>query len=72
MALMHLRVFRLSLISHFIQLHVLVAISVSLIGVVYWYVWCVWLPRRNGYKLEREWVLQGDGVSRCVFRQIPI
>ncbi|KAK0196954.1 APC amino acid permease [Armillaria mellea] len=52
--------------------HAVVALAVSLIGVGYWYVWCVWLPQKKGYKLERTWVLQEDGVSRCVFRQIPI
>jgi len=48
-------------------LHVVVALSVSGIGVLYWYVWCVWLPRIKGYRLERRWVLQDDGVSRYVF-----
>ncbi|KAK0451030.1 APC amino acid permease [Armillaria borealis] len=52
--------------------HAVVAFAVSLIGVGYWYVWCVWLPRKRGYRLERTWVLQEDGVSRCVFRQIPL
>ncbi|PBK97026.1 hypothetical protein ARMGADRAFT_724083 [Armillaria gallica] len=51
--------------------HAVVAFAVSLIGVGYWYVWCVWLPRKKGYRLERTWVLQEDGVSRCVFCQIP-
>ncbi|KAJ6612557.1 APC amino acid permease [Mycena sp. CBHHK59/15] len=51
-------------------LHAVVALSVSLIGVAYWYVWSVWLPRRRGYALERVWVLQDDGVPRCVFRRV--
>jgi len=51
-------------------LHVFVAYLVSLIGVAYWYLRCVWLPRREGYKLEREWTLQRDGVPRCVFREV--
>ncbi|KAJ7115061.1 APC amino acid permease [Mycena crocata] len=50
-------------------LHAAVALSVSLIGVAYWYVWGVWLPRKRGYTLEREWVLQDDGVPRCVFHR---
>ncbi|KAF8881207.1 amino acid permease-domain-containing protein [Infundibulicybe gibba] len=53
-------------------LHVLVALSISLIGAGYWYLRCVWLPRRRGYKLEREWVLQDDGVSRYIFRPTVI
>lgn len=53
-------------------LHVFVAYLVSLIGIAYWYTWCVWLPKRQGYKLEREWTLQADGVSRHVFRQVRV
>ncbi|KAF8067975.1 APC amino acid permease [Lyophyllum atratum] len=51
-------------------LHVFVAYLVSLIGVAYWYIRCVWLPRRNGYRLERQWTLQEDGVPRYVFRKV--
>lgn len=58
--------------DYFRQSHAVVAFAVSLIGVGYWYVWCVWLPRKKGYRLERTWVLQEDGVSRCVFRQTPL
>jgi amino acid transporter len=53
-------------------LHALVAISASLIGTSYWYIYWVWLPSRNGYRLERLQVLQEDGVSRKVFRKIPM
>ncbi|KAJ7459976.1 APC amino acid permease [Mycena galericulata] len=53
-------------------LHAVVALSVSLIGVAYWYVWSVWLPRRGGYVLERAWVRQEDGVPRWVFRRTPV
>jgi hypothetical protein len=49
-----------------------VAYLVSLIGIAYWYAWCIWLPNRQGYKLEREWTLQADGVSRYVFRKVPV
>ncbi|KAL0958390.1 hypothetical protein HGRIS_000532 [Hohenbuehelia grisea] len=52
-------------------LHVVVAFAVSIAGMVYWYIWCKWLPSRNGYQLERTWVLQEDGVSRCVLRKLP-
>jgi hypothetical protein len=51
---------------------VVVAISASLLGVAYWAIWAVWLPKRNGYELKREWVLQDDGVSRFVFVKVPV
>ncbi|KAJ3886580.1 APC amino acid permease [Lentinula edodes] len=51
--------------------HVLVAFSVSMMGIGYWFFWVKWLPRKKGYKLAREWVLQDDGVSRCVYRKVP-
>ncbi|KAG6827443.1 hypothetical protein H0H92_011740 [Tricholoma furcatifolium] len=54
------------------QSHVFVAYAVFLIGVAYWYARFVWLPRRNGYKLERHRVLQTDGVSRFVFEKVPV
>ncbi|KAI0336783.1 amino acid transporter [Cubamyces sp. BRFM 1775] len=53
-------------------LHVLVAWSISLGGVVYWYVWCVWLPRRGGYTLVREWVRDDDGTTRRVVRKVKV
>ncbi|KAF9003168.1 APC amino acid permease [Hymenopellis radicata] len=52
--------------------HAVTAFAVSFIGLAYWYVWCRWLPRWKGYRLQREWVLQDDGVSRCVFQKMPI
>ncbi|KAH9897021.1 amino acid transporter [Cubamyces lactineus] len=51
-------------------LHVLVAWAISLGGVVYWYVWCVWLPRRGGYTLVREWVRDDDGTTRRIVRKV--
>ncbi|KAJ3981371.1 APC amino acid permease [Lentinula detonsa] len=51
--------------------HVVVAFSVSVVGIGYWVIWVKWLPRKKGYELVREWVLQDDGVSRCVFRKVP-
>ncbi|KAF8655580.1 hypothetical protein AX16_003001 [Volvariella volvacea WC 439] len=50
--------------------HPVASISLSSFGIVYWYIWCVVLPKRKGYTLEREWVLQDDGVSRYVFRKV--
>ncbi|KAJ7600512.1 APC amino acid permease [Mycena floridula] len=52
--------------------HAVASIGASLLGVIYWYIWSIWLPRRKGYKLERDSVLQDDGVSRYVFRHVPI
>ncbi|KAF9041462.1 APC amino acid permease [Panaeolus papilionaceus] len=52
--------------------HPVSGFAISLFGVAYWYIWSVWLPRRNGYKLQRKWVLQDDGVSRSVFKKIPV
>ncbi|KAE9402301.1 APC amino acid permease [Gymnopus androsaceus JB14] len=52
--------------------HVLVAFSVSAIGIGYWYFWVKWLPRKKGYQLVREWVRQEDGVSRFVYRKVPL
>jgi len=51
-------------------LHVFVSYALSVFGILYWYIWCKWLPRRNGYKLERVWVLQDDNVSRCVLEKV--
>jgi len=43
---------------------------VSLFGISYWYVWSIWLPKKKGYTLKREWVVQEDGVSRFAFRKV--
>ncbi|KAK6992681.1 high affinity methionine permease [Favolaschia claudopus] len=51
--------------------HVLVTIAASQLGVLYWWIWSIWLPRRNGYTLKREWEVQEDGVSRFVFVKVP-
>ncbi|KAJ7062146.1 APC amino acid permease [Mycena amicta] len=52
-------------------MHVLVSILASQLGVLYWAVFFRWLPRRGGYDLKREHVLQEDGVSRVVFVKVP-
>ncbi|KAK7046438.1 high affinity methionine permease [Favolaschia claudopus] len=51
--------------------HVVVTIAASQLGVLYWWIWSIWLPRRNGYTLKREWEVQEDGVSRFVFVKVP-
>jgi hypothetical protein len=43
---------------------------VILLGTGYWYVWGKVLPRRGGYKLVRESVVQEDGISRQVFLKV--
>ncbi|PCH38407.1 APC amino acid permease [Wolfiporia cocos MD-104 SS10] len=50
-------------------LHVVAAASISLVGVAYWYVFWVWMPRRGGYTLVREWVRE-DGVERRVVTKV--
>ncbi|KAF5354083.1 hypothetical protein D9756_007331 [Leucocoprinus leucothites] len=49
--------------------HSVAAFAVSLVGLTYWYIWGTWLPKRKGYRLERVYALQEDGVSRWVFRK---
>jgi hypothetical protein len=46
--------------------------AISFLGVLYWYVWSVWLPKSKGYKLERQWILQNDGISRYAFHKMPV
>ncbi|KAJ7429738.1 APC amino acid permease [Mycena galericulata] len=53
-------------------MHVVVTIAASQLGVAYWAIWSMWLPRRGGYALKREWKLQDDGVSRFVFTKVPV
>ncbi|KIK89065.1 hypothetical protein PAXRUDRAFT_802174 [Paxillus rubicundulus Ve08.2h10] len=52
--------------------HVVVALFVGLLGVVYWFIVFKWIPGRNGYKLKQVTVNQDDGVTRRVFRAIPV
>ena len=47
------------------------ALVIGFMGVVYWYVRVVYLPRRGGYKLEVEEV-EEDGIGRTVFRRVPL
>ncbi|KAF9479857.1 APC amino acid permease [Pholiota conissans] len=46
--------------------------AVSFFGLAYWYIWAIWRPKAKGYRLEREWVLQSDGVSRFAFRKVSL
>lgn len=47
------------------------ALGVFALGGVYWVFWAILVPRWGGYRLEREVVLQEDGVSRAVFKHVP-
>ncbi|OAX41008.1 amino acid transporter [Rhizopogon vinicolor AM-OR11-026] len=51
--------------------HVVIALSIGLIGIAYWFVFFDWIPRKRGYRIVEETVLQDDGVSRSVLRKIP-
>jgi len=51
--------------------HVVGALFVGLLGVVYWIIFFWWIPARNGYRLEQVTVIQEDGVPRTIFRRIP-
>ncbi|KZT28176.1 amino acid transporter [Neolentinus lepideus HHB14362 ss-1] len=51
--------------------HAVVALSISLIGICYWFVRFNLLPRRGGYKLRRQWLKAEDGIKRSVFVKIP-
>ncbi|KAG2354975.1 amino acid/polyamine transporter I [Suillus spraguei] len=51
--------------------HVAVALSVGVLGIAYWFVFFDWIPRKRGYHIVQESVLQDDGVSRNVLRRIP-
>ncbi|KAG2107010.1 APC amino acid permease [Suillus discolor] len=51
--------------------HVVIAVSVGMIGVIYWFVCFYWLPKKRGYRIVQETVLQDDGVPRNVLRKIP-
>ncbi|KAJ7121490.1 hypothetical protein C8R44DRAFT_786325 [Mycena epipterygia] len=53
-------------------MHVVVTLAAAQLGVAYWAIWAVWLPRRNGYVLKREWKLQDDGVALFVFVKVPV
>ncbi|KAG2354976.1 APC amino acid permease [Suillus spraguei] len=51
--------------------HVAVALSIGILGIAYWFVFFNWIPRKRGYHIVQEIVLQDDGVSRNVLRRIP-
>ncbi|KIP09738.1 hypothetical protein PHLGIDRAFT_66968 [Phlebiopsis gigantea 11061_1 CR5-6] len=50
-------------------LHMFTGCAISLLGVLYWFVRCRWLPARHGYRVVRERVVQ-DGMPRTVMRKV--
>ncbi|KIJ36348.1 hypothetical protein M422DRAFT_261303 [Sphaerobolus stellatus SS14] len=52
--------------------HIAGAAVVIGIGIIYWYIWAKLLPQIGRYRLEREIVIQADGVSRVAIRKIPV
>ena len=57
---------------NFSQSHSIGSVIVAILGITYWYIWGTWLPRRKEYRLQREWVKEEDGISRYVFRRVPL
>ena len=53
------------------QSHSISSFIVTFLGITYWYIWSIWLPKRKGYFLQREWVDGKDDISRYVFRRVP-
>jgi len=52
-------------------LHCIVGLAIGFLGVVYWYVKVVYLPRRGGYRFKsvKE---EEDGISRIVLKRVPL
>ena len=57
---------------HVSQSHPIGSVIVAFLGITYWYIWGTWLPKRKGYRLQRELVNDEDGISRYVFRRVPV
>ncbi|KAG1871580.1 APC amino acid permease [Suillus subluteus] len=51
--------------------HVVLAVLIGILGIIYWFVCFYWIPRKHGYRIVQETVLQDDGVSRNVLRRVP-
>jgi hypothetical protein len=43
-----------------------------LFGVFYWYIWTVWLPRRNGCTFEEVVETLDDGTAVTKLVQVPV
>ena len=60
----------LTVVRYWGQLHALVATMISFVGVTYWYVHFRWLPKKGGYRLVQERVVDDDGFSRNVIKKV--
>ena len=60
-----------SVIDDWMQSHVALALLIGLIGIMYWFIYFDLIPKKYGYRIVQETVLQDDGVSRNVLRRIP-
>jgi len=49
-----------------------VGTAILLFGVLYWYIWTVWIPRRNGCTLEEITATLDDGTTVTKLVQTPI
>ncbi|KAF1808361.1 amino acid transporter [Eremomyces bilateralis CBS 781.70] len=49
-----------------------VGTAILLFGVLYWYIWTVWIPRRNGCTLEETVATLGDGTTVTKLVWVPI
>lgn len=54
-----------------LQSHVVIALFVGVLGLVYWFIFFRWIPERNGYTLKQVTIVEDNGVPRNVFRRIP-
>ncbi|CEJ62332.1 Putative Amino acid transporter [Penicillium brasilianum] len=50
-------------VDFFYATYAIVGVSVILFGVLYWYIWTVFLPRRGGYTLEESVETLDDGTN---------
>lgn len=50
--------------------HVAVSFSISLLGIIYWYIKCVFLPARGGYYITKSWRAHEDGEVRSVWKKV--
>lgn len=52
-----------------LQSHVVLALFIGSVGVLYWFICFHWIPYKKGYRLAQE-VVTEDGFSYKAFRRI--
>lgn len=52
--------------------HVVMALSIGSVGVIYWFICFDWMPRKKGYHLVQEVVTEDNNISYKVFKRIPV